>query len=215
VFVKLGIAFIVLLLVLLIGGDLVAEGIAEDQIASIAHQQIQDAGPTTASIESFPFLGRLAFGGVVKRVVVRQEDVVAGPLQVASVTVDLRGVHIDRGRLLGDREVFLTGIDRGTVTATVTDDEVSRLVRTTVVFTPDIATATVNGVEIRARATVEEGALVLTAEGLPALRLPIPEIPLVPCVAEATIREGVVDLSCSIDEIPPELLRRAQQAVNA
>jgi hypothetical protein len=214
-FIKLGIAFLVVVALALLGGDLVAKNFAEEQIASIAHDQIADAGPTRASISSFPFLGRLVFAGEVSKVVVVQEDVVAGPLTVASVTVDLRGVHLDRGRLLGDREVFLTGIDRGTVTATITDAEVSRLVQTQLVFTPGVGTATVAGRQVRVRAAIKDDSLVLSAEGLPAIVLPIPQIPLMPCIAEAVIRQGVIDLICSIDEIPPELLRRAQRAIGA
>jgi hypothetical protein len=197
---------------LLVGSDLVVEGIAEDQIAKIAHEQIEDAGPTTADISSFPFVARVALAGEVRRVRVTQREIPVGPLTVASVTVTLDGVQLDRGRLFGDRDVFLTDIDSGSVVATITDDEVSRLLDVPVTFADGIANATVAGVDVAVRASVRDGALVLSPEGAPALSVPLPRIPLVPCVADAAIGDGVVELSCEIDEIPPELLRAAQRA---
>jgi hypothetical protein len=199
---------------LLGAADVVLKEMAEDQIASVAHEQIPDAGPTSADIDSFPFVGRLVWGGFVSSVSVTQHDVVAGPLRVARVEVALDGVHLDRGRLFSDREVFLTRVDAGVVTATITDDEISRLIGVAVRFTPGVAHATLRGVEVEVRAAVRDDALILSPAAGAQLRLPIPRIPLVPCVAEANIRDGVIELSCAIDQIPPELLRGAQRRVD-
>ena len=47
----------------------------------------------------------------------------------AEVEVDLRGVHLDRGRLFNDRKARITEIDHGKVTATITEDALQGVAR--------------------------------------------------------------------------------------
>jgi len=44
--------------------------------------------------------------------------------------------------------------------------------------------------------------------GLSVPALKIPRLPLVPCVADAVILAGRIRLTCSVDQVPPELLGR-------
>jgi hypothetical protein len=202
--------FVGLLVVLglLLGADFAARHVAEDQIADVVHARVAAAGPTSADISSFPFVGRLLAAGHVSRLTVRQQDVNAGPLRFAVITVDLHGVRVDRGRLLRRREVELTGIDQGTVTAELTQEAASGLLGARVLFARGRATANVAGIEVAVKASVEKGALVLRADGSDReLRLPIPDVPLLPCVDRVELEAGRAVLACTVHDVPPELLR--------
>lgn len=142
-------------------------------------------GTTTASIDSFPFLGRLVVNGRVERVSVHQEDVKARGIRFTAIDVDLRGVHVDRGALVRHRRVELTGIDRGTVTATVGLGELLRLA----------GSAVTGGVRL------DDGVLVIGD-----VRLDLAGSPLLPCVTSLRFEGTAVALTCRLHDPPIELM---------
>ena len=198
---------LVVVAVLLTGVDLAAKRAAEQQLADVTHRAVAAAGPTSAQIDSFPFLGRLVVAGRVARVRVRQVGVAAGPLRFGAVSVDLHGVSVDRDRLLRRREVELTGIDRGTVTAELTQEAVSAVLGVQVTFAGGRATARVGGVAVSVAPSSEDGALLLRPAAGRALRLALPPVPLLPCVDRVAVGDGRAVLACTVHDVPPELLR--------
>jgi hypothetical protein len=171
------------------GADVVARGVAEDELTSRVHHAIPGAseGTTTASIDSFPFLGRLVATGRVDGVTVHQEGVTARGIRFTAIDVDLEGVHIDRGALARHRRVELTGIDRGTVTATVGLGELLRLA----------GSAAAGGVRL------DLGVLFIGD-----VRLDLAGAPLLPCVTSLRFEGAAVALTCRLHDPPVELLPR-------
>jgi hypothetical protein len=199
---------IAVLLVLLVGADFAAKAYATTQLRDRAKAAVRGATSSSASITSFPFLGRLLIGGSVQEVRVQIGPVVAGRVTFASVAVDLNDAHVDRNRLIRQREVRLTSIGSGTVTAELTDAEVSRLVGVPVSFGPNGVKVRVRGVQVNATVSVVNSSLVFAGAPV-AVPLRIPRGPLFPCDAtQAVARQGVVVVSCTISQVPPELVGR-------
>lgn len=188
--------------------DLAVRSAAEGQLRRRVVAAAAPAGATTARIDSFPFLGRLLTAGDVSRVEVSAADVTVEGLTFARVAVDLRGVTFDRNRLLADRTVVLSSLDRGTATAEVTAGELSQRLGLDVTLTAGRAQVRVAGQTVTATASVRDNVLHLSVSGLTVPGLAIPKLPLVPCVADAVILAGKIRLTCTVDRIPPELVGR-------
>lgn len=200
------------LLVLLVAVDFAARAVATNELRDRARERVEGARDSEASIQSFPFLGRLLVAGAVSRVEVKVKPVGAGRLIFDFVDVDLHGVRVDRNRLLHDRSVQLTGLRSGTVTAQVSAAEISRLAKATVTFSPGRAAVTVAGVRTTAPVSVNRGLLTI-GSGATGLHIRIPRGPLMACDATSVVvRQGVIDLSCTVHDVPVELLRRGQAA---
>jgi hypothetical protein len=205
---RLVVALAVVVLVL-VAGDFVAKAYATSQLRDRAEAAVQGATSSSASITSFPFLGRLLVAGSVQEVRVRVGPVPAGRVTFASVAVDLHDVRVDRNRLINQRKVRLTSIGSGTVTAELTAAEVSRLVGVPISFEPGRVTVGIRGVSVSAPVSVADSSLVLGGGQVP-LRLKVPHAPLFPCDATAAVaRHGVVEVSCTVNSAPPELVRDA------
>src|SRR5437660_2982875 len=153
---KLLVALAIMVVVLVIG-DFVAKAYAETQLRDRAENAVHSATSASASISSFPFTARLLLAGSVSEVHVRVGPVVAGRVTFASISVDLHDVHVDRNRLINDQQVQLTGLGRGTVTAELTDTEVSRLAGTRVTFAPGRVTVSAAGIDVAASVQVANG----------------------------------------------------------
>lgn len=166
------------------------------------------AGETTAEIDSFPFIGRLATAGEVSRIRVSAADVTIEGVRFARIAVDLEDVTFDREPLLSDFKVVLKSLGRGTATAEVTAEELSDRLDLPITLEAGRARVRVAGQTVTATASVDDNTLRLSVAGFSVPALRIPKLPLVPCVANAEILPGRVRLTCSVDEIPPELVGR-------
>ena len=187
-----------------LAGRSVAESQLEDRVALAATAD----GPTSARISSFPFLGRLLLSGEVSRIEVAALGVTVESLTFARLAVDLDDVTLDRDRLLSERKVVLTDLRRGTAEAEVTQEELSDRLGVPVTLEGGRARVRVGGQTVTATASVSNNTLRLSVSGVSVPGLRIPKLPLVPCVADAVILPGRVRLTCSVDQIPPELVGR-------
>jgi hypothetical protein len=179
---------VLLVVALLAGADVATREAAEDQLVELVRARVDGAGATTAEIDSLPFLGRLAVVGDVDHVTVHMDDVTAASLSWAAITVELDGVRIDRGRLVRDRKVAVTDLDRGTVTAVLGLSQVLRLASSA----------------IRGDVRLEDGALVVGET-----RIDLAAVPLLPCASDLAFVGATVVLTCTFDEVPRELARDA------
>ena len=193
---------------LLVAADVGARTIVESQIRDRVVLAAGPAGETSARIESFPFLGRLLTSGEVGRLRVAAADVTVEELTMARVALDLHGVTLDRDRLLSEQKVVLLALDRGTATAEVTAEQISERLGVTVTLEPGRARVRVGGQTVTATASVTNNTLRLSVAGLSVPALRIPRLPLLPCVADAEILAGRVRLTCSVDQVPAELVGR-------
>ena len=191
-----------------VAADVGARTVAESQIRDRVVIAAGAAGETTARIDSFPFLARLLTSGDLSRVRVSTADVTVEDLTLARVALDLHGVIVDRDRLFSDQKVVLLNLDRGTATAEVTAEQLSERLGVTVALESGRARVRVAGQTVTATASVRDNTLRLTVAGLSVPSLRIPRLPLLPCVADAEILPGRIRLTCSVDQVPPELVGR-------
>lgn len=188
--------------------DVGARSVAESQIRDRVVIAAGPAGETAARITSFPFLLRLLTAGDVSRIRVSAADVTVEGLTLARVALDLHGVTLDRDRLLSDQKVVLTALDRGTASAEVTAGQLSERLGVAVTLESGRARVQVAGQTVTAAASISENRLRLSVPGFDVPTLRIPRLPLLPCVAGAEILPGRIRMSCTVDQIPAELVGR-------
>ncbi len=193
---------------LLVAADLGARSAVESQLTERVELAAEPAGDTSARISSFPFLARLLTSGEVARVRVATGGVTVEGLTFARLAVDLEDVTLDRDRLLSERKIVLTDLQRGTAEAEVTQEQLSDRLGVPVTLEEGRARVQVGGRTVTATASVTNNSLRLSVSGFSVPSLRIPKLPLVPCVADAVIVPGRVRLSCSVDEVPAELVGR-------
>lgn len=198
--------FLVVVLVLLGGADLAARSAAERRLASRAARAAGPGAIATAEIGSFPFVPRLLLAGSVADVRVRVETVAAGPLVLDAVEVDLDDVHLDRSALYGG-QVRLRDIQGGRVTVELDAGVLTEQLGLPAEIEQGALSVAVGGRPVTARAEVDDGNLVVTAPGLPAVRIPVPSTELSPCrVAEVVLAGDRLRLTCRVEAVPAGLL---------
>ncbi len=198
----------VVILGLLVVADLAARAVAESQLRERVQLAAQADGPTSARISSFPFLARLLASGEVSRIRVAAADVTVEGLTLARVALDFDDVTLERDRLLSERKIVLTDLQRGTAEVEVTQEELSDRLGVPITLEPGQARVRVAGQNVTAAASVRDNTLRLSVSGFSVPSLRIPKLPLVPCVADAAILPGRIRLTCTVDEVPAELVGR-------
>ena len=193
---------------LLVAADVGARSVAESQIRDRVVIAAGPAGETAARITSFPFLLRLLTAGDVSRIRVSAADVTVEGLTLARVALDLHGVTLDRDLLLSEQKVVLTALDRGTATAELTAAQLSERLGVAVTLESGRARVRIAGQTVTAAASISDNRLRLTVSGFDVPTLRIPRLPLLPCVADAEILPGRIRMTCSVDQVPPELVGR-------
>jgi len=193
----------------LVVADVAARGVAEDQLRQRVVARVHPDGPVSASISSFPFLGRLLLSGTISQVDVSVRDLTVRGVTFASVGVRLRAVRIDTDALVQDRRVALASIGRGTAVVEISGDEISRLLGVTVVLESGRARVRVGGTLVPVSARVEGSTLVVEAAGVSLPAVDIPPLPLVACLRGTEILAGRLRLTCEVDRVPIELAGRS------
>ena len=215
------------ILLALIMGDQAAKGWAESKLAERAAAYYPPGGGSSASIRSFPFLGRLLFLGSIPRVEVNLDDLQVSPVVVRRLSLRVSDVKLDRAELFSGT-VHLDDIGRGRIMATVDGPSLAKAVGVDVRFSPGEVQVhkRIRGVDVTAKGKVTvKGNLVTvtptSVEGpeLGGMNVPastfalsyrIPGIELLPCAADVeVIRNGLV-LACDVTDIPPALVQAAQ-----
>jgi hypothetical protein len=199
---------LVVLLVAIVIVDVLARRYAESNVEEAVRRRSGQIGTVAASIDSFPFVGRLLLWSDVPHLDLRIGDIdedVAGAVE--ELRVDIDGLELDRGVLVNDRRARITGVDRVRVTAVIDLGQLAAVARAAGIDvtvhdgTATFGTAGVD-VEVEAEVTVEGGFVVLTARGLPPIRLPLPVAALVPCDPSAEIDGDLLVVTCASDQLP-------------
>lgn len=210
------------ILLALIMGDRAAKGWAETKLAERAAAYYPPGAGSSASISSFPFLGRLLFRGAIPRVDVHLDDLQVAPVVIRHLSLRVSDVKLDRGELFSGR-VHVEDVGRGTVVATVDGPSLARAVGLDVRFDAGEVTVRrrIQGVNVVATGTVAvKGNLVtVTPTSVAGLSVPlsrfaisyrIPGIELLPCQADVEIVTDALVLACEVTDIPPALVQVAQ-----
>jgi hypothetical protein len=214
--------FPTVVLLALIMGDQAAKGWVETKLAERAAAYYPPGAGSSASITSFPFLGRLVFLGTVPRVNVNLDDLQVPPVMIRQMSLRVSDVKLNRSDLLNGR-VHLRDVGRGTIVATVDGPSLARAVGLDVRFAPGEVTVRqrIQGVNVVAKGTVAvKGNLVtVTPTSVEGLSLPlsrfaisyrIPGIELLPCQADVEIVKDALVLACEVTDIPPALVQAVQ-----
>lgn len=163
---------------------------------------------TAVHIGAFPFLARLGSSGNVATLRASVSDVEVSGLRFATIAVNLQDVHLDRDVLVFRRQVEVKRIGYGQATADITQAALrGALNGLPVVLGPGTIGVTVGGVTVSVSARVTNGVLRLAAAGVNLPAVTLPRLPLLPCVTEAVSQPGLLHLSCTIKQVPAELLR--------
>jgi hypothetical protein len=217
---------IVLLVVLgaLVLADMAARSWAEAKLAEQTAAYYPPSSASSASIRSFPFLGRLLLFGDVPGVSVRMENLRAGILTVRRLEFDLTDVRVDRGELFAGR-VQVVDVGAGRVEALVDGSSLARVVGVDLRFAEGEVEIRrrVRGVDVsaRGRVTLEGNRLRIVPTSVQGLGVPasalsvtfdIPGARLLPCQAEVRpVAEGLL-VTCAVDDVPPALVQGAAAA---
>ena len=92
----------------------------------------------------------------------------------------------------------------GTVTAQMSQADLDRWLGVPVTLGAGTASVTVAGLTVTATVTIHDGVVQLDAAGVP-VSVPVPTLPVLPCLAQATVVPGHLDLSCTFQQIPAAL----------
>lgn len=208
----------------LVVADVAARSWAESKLAEQAAAYYPPSGESSASIRSFPFLGRLLVGGDVPEVFLRMENLRADILTVRRLALDLSGVEVDRGELFAGR-VRVLDVGAGRIEALVDGSSLARAVGLDLRYADGEVEIhkTVRGVDVsaRGRVTLEGNRLTIVPTSVQGLGIPaaaitvtydIPGAELLPCQAEVRpVPEGLL-VACAVDDVPPALVPGAAAA---
>jgi hypothetical protein len=209
-------------LLALIVGDQAAKGWAESKLAERAAAYYPPGAGSSASIRSFPFLGRLLFFGSVPRVDVNLDDLRFQAVLVRQLSLRVSAVKLDRGELFSGR-VKLDDVGEGDIVATLDGPSLAKATGFDVRFTPGQVAVhqRIQGIDVVAKGQLSvKGNLVrVTPTSVQGLAVPasrfaisyrIPGIEILPCQADVKIIQNGVILSCRVTDIPAALVQAAQ-----
>ncbi|MGH9182898.1 MAG: LmeA family phospholipid-binding protein [Acidimicrobiales bacterium] len=191
----------------------VAEVVVPPRVEEAVEDRVADhldVAAVDAELSPFPVVVRTVVAGRVPRLVVTAEDVGATALTITTVRAELEGIEIDRAALL-DGDLELERIDRGSIEATISEDDLEEALPEDVAdveLTAGRVRMGVGGQMVSADAEVRDGVLALRAGGLPEVAIPLPGTELFPCALDAEVVPGAVRLGCSVDTVPQWLVRR-------
>ncbi len=115
------------ILLALIVGDRAAKGWAESKLAERAAAYYPPGAGSSASIRSFPFIGRLLFLGSIPRVDVNLDDLRFQAVLVRRLSLRVSDVKLDRAELFSGR-VHLDDVGRGRIVATIDGPSLAKAV---------------------------------------------------------------------------------------
>ena len=202
---------LVIVLGVLVGLDLLARNVAEQQVADQVKSEVSGNATVHATIPSFPFIARLLIGGSVPKVTVKVEHLAGPPISLAEVDVTVRGVAVNRRNLVRRQRVDLVSIDKGSVAVEITQSALTDVLHKPVTIAGGSVTIVVNGQTLTAAPSItKDNRLALTpVGGGAALEVGVGQPNLVPCSGHVTLQPGKVLLTCTFTRIPHAFVRAA------
>jgi DUF2993 family protein len=210
------------ILLALIVGDQAAKSWAESRLAEQAAAYYPPGAGSSASIHSFPFLGRLLFSGSVPRVDVNLDDLRFQAVLVRQLSLRVSDVKLDRGELFSGR-VKLDDIGQGDIVATLDGPSLAKATGFDVRFRPGQVEVhqKIQGIDVVAKGqlSVKGNLVTVTPTSVQGLAVPasrfaisyrIPGIEILPCQPDVKIIQNGVTLSCHVTDVPAALVQAAQ-----
>lgn len=202
----------VVAMVVTVAAEVVVPPRIEEAVAERVSTRVPEAGSVRAELEGFPVVARGVATGEVQGLVVTLEEVARPELTVDQIVVELTGIEVAR-RALIDGEVDLERIERGELTAVITEADLEDALPVDgidLVLTPGRAEATVAGQTAGSDVEVSDGQIRFALGPLPDLSVALPGRDLFPCPLQGAVVEGAVRLRCTLERVPDYLLRRLE-----
>jgi hypothetical protein len=210
------------LLLLLILGDQAAKGWAESKLAEQAAAYYPPGSGSSASIHSFPFIGRLLFSGSVPQVDVNLDDLKVEAVLIRRLSIHVSDVKLNRSDLFHGK-VHLDDIGQGKIVATIDGVSLAKAIGVDVRFTPGEAEVhkRIQGVDVTAKGkvSVKGNVVTVTPTSVEGLNVPpsslavsyrIPGVEILPCQADVKVVANGIVLSCAVTDVPAALVQAAQ-----
>ncbi|HEV7864304.1 MAG TPA: DUF2993 domain-containing protein [Acidimicrobiia bacterium] len=211
------------ILLALVMGDQAAKGWAESKLAERAAAYYPPGAGSSASIHSFPFIGRLLLSGSIPRVDVNLDDLRIDAVLIRQLSIHVADVKLTRSDLFHGK-VHLDDVGQGRMVATIDGPSLAKAVGVDVRFIPgEVAVhKRIQGVDVTAtgKLSVKGNVVTVTPKSVEGLSLPantfstityrIPGIEILPCQADVKIVQNGVVLACNVTDIPPALVQAAQ-----
>ncbi|HEV7536730.1 MAG TPA: DUF2993 domain-containing protein [Acidimicrobiia bacterium] len=210
------------ILLALVVGDQAAKGWAESKLADRAAAYYPPGSGSSASIHSFPFVGRLLLTGTVPRVDVNVDDLRIQEVLIRRLSIHVSDVKLSRSDLFHGK-VHLDDVGPGKIVATIDGPSLAKAAGYDLRFTPGEVEVheKVQGVDVTAKGTVsvKGNTVTVTPKSVEGLAVPasrfavsyrIPGIEILPCQADVKIIQDGVVVSCNLTDIPPALVQAAQ-----
>jgi hypothetical protein len=212
----------VVILLALVTGDQAARAWAQSKLAERAAAYYPPGSGSSATIHSFPFVGRLLVSGTIPQVDVNLDDVRVDPILIRRLSIEVFQVKLDRSQLFHG-QVHLDAVGEGKLIATVDGPSLAHAAGVDLRFTPGGAEVRrkIEGVEVTGKGTVtvKGNVITITPKSVQGLAVPasslavtyrIPGVELLPCQGDVRIIQDAVVVSCKLTEIPPALVQAAQ-----
>ena len=210
------------ILLALVVADRAAKGWAESQLAQRAAAYYPPGSGSSASIHSFPFIGRLLVSGSVPRVDVNLDDLRIQQVLIRQLSIHVSDVKLNRSDLFKGR-VHLDDVGAGKLVATIDGPSLAKAAGFDLRFTPGEVSLhqKIQGVEVTAKGkvTVKGNLVSVTPTSVEGLNVPasqlavsyrIPGIEILPCQADVKIVQDGIVVSCNVVDVPPALVQAAQ-----
>ena len=179
-------------------GEVAVASVAEGQIESRVEASTEGATRVSADLQSFPTVARLLTTGKISKITVRFDEIARRRLEFADFSITMEGVSVDRGSIFsGDPEI--RSIESGRVEAFIRSSFLSGALGFASRLLGELP------IEVRDRQLFIGGPLGASAP------IPLPG-DLFPCDPDAELRDDGVLLSCTIDEVPEQLIKAANEA---
>jgi LmeA-like phospholipid-binding len=210
------------ILLILIVGDQAAKGWAESKLAERAAAYYPPGSGSSASIHSFPFIGRLLISGSVPRVDVNLDDLRIQEVLIRQLSIHVTDVRLNRSDLFSGK-VHLDDVGQGKLVATIDGPSLARAAGLDLRFAPGEVSVheKIQGVDVIAKGTVavKGNTVTVTPTSVQGLNVPasrfavsyrIPGIEILPCQADVKIIQSGIVVSCNVTDVPPALVQAAQ-----
>lgn len=200
---------LVALLVAAVAAEVVVPSRIEESIERRVAAEVPGAALVDARLDSFPVVARGLVAGEVERLVVTLEDVALPEVDIDSVQVEVTGIEMSR-RALFDGDLDLERIERGTLTALVTEGALEEALPGGVdlSLTPGRAEVAIAGQSVGSDVTVTDGQVRFDLGRLPGVSVALPGRDFFPCSLDGEVVDSAVRLGCTLERVPDYLLRR-------
>jgi hypothetical protein len=192
----------VILALLLSAGDVGARLYTQRQLERRIDDNIAGA-QARVRISGFPFLWSVLVNGRINKFTAHLAQAQQEEFVLDRVDFVVTGVRINRSKLVNGRQLEVVGIDTGTVTADMNQADFDRLVGLDITLGDGVAH--VAGGTVGGTIEIVNNRLNITNGNKP-ISIPIPPLPMLPCIGRVTIVPGHLHTSCTFDQVPSALL---------